>query len=343
MRRLRPTTLLKMWILLMVSIAAGGVAHALSPAGKTVPFFDGRLGPLEKRLFADAADGRLDDFSLLEAALVAGGLEDVDRLRRYRTRFDALADELRRSDDLAGSPRRRARVVLEFLHCRILHAGYSIDCTGTSEALDRGRFNCVSASVLFNCLAAEAGLRACGLEVPRHAMSRVLLPDGSLDVETTCAGWFRLAGQPQRQIELLEKRIGHDPGKHSSAARQISDVQMVALIYYNRGVDLLGKKRFSQAAAANAKALTLDPESTTARGNLLATMNNWAISLGSSGSYAQAAELLTQGLALDPNYEAFRLNYMHVHHQWVEHLRSAGLFEEALDVLARAEAVDSRQ
>ena len=35
------------------------------------------------------------------------------------------------------------------------------------------------------------------------------------------------------------------------------------MIYYNRGVDLLAEKRFAEAAAANAKALRLDPTNAT--------------------------------------------------------------------------------
>ena len=65
-----------------------------------------------------------------------------------------------------------------------------------------------------------------------------------------------------------------------SKAREVSPIQMAAMIYYNRGVDLLAEKRFAEAAAANAKALRLDPANATARGNLLATINNWSIELG---------------------------------------------------------------
>ena len=80
----------------------------------------------------------------------------------------------------------------------------------------------------------------------------------------------------------------------------------MATIYYNRGVDLLAEKRFADAAAANAKAVRLDPQNATAKGNFLATINNWAIDLGTSGEYEKAAELLRLGLAADPGYDAFR-------------------------------------
>ena len=80
----------------------------------------------------------------------------------------------------------------------------------------------------------------------------------------------------------------------------------------------------------------MDPASSTARGNLLATLNNWSIALSSANQYAEAVDLLRQGLAFAPAYEAFALNYVHVHHQWVEELCRTGRYREALEVLAQA-------
>ena len=98
-------------------------------------------------------------------------------------------------------------------------------------------------------------------------------------------------------------------------------------------MDLLGQKQFAAAVAANAKALRLDPSSVTARGNLLATINNWAVAEASARS--SPAGLLRQGLAVDPTYEMFKNNDRHVHRQWIAHCR-AEEFAQALDVLAAA-------
>ena len=49
------------------------------------------LTSLERRLFSDAADGRLDEFSLLTASLVASGVESPEVLGQYQKRLDALA------------------------------------------------------------------------------------------------------------------------------------------------------------------------------------------------------------------------------------------------------------
>jgi tetratricopeptide (TPR) repeat protein len=108
------------------------------------------------------------------------------------------------------------------------------------------------------------------------------------------------------------------------------------MVYYNRGVDLLAQKRFAEAAAANAKSLRLDPNNATARGNLLATINNWSIDLGDSQRFAEAVDLLRRGMAIDPKFEPFAQNYLHVHHQWVEYLCRQKDFDQALAILTRA-------
>ena len=241
------------------------------------------------------------------------------------------------------------------MHRRVLCGGYDLAATDLRVVLDEGALNCINATVLFNFFGGELGLPCRGLEMPSHAMSRVLLPDGAIDVETTCPRWFHLAGDPRQQTAAASEndsrplwcsRLGCQGRRdacttNSSAphkAREVSPIQLAAMIYYNRGVDLLAEKRFAEAAAANAKSLRLDPNNLTARGNLLATINNWSIHLGDSGHFAEAVALLRQGLAIDRKFDPFAQNYLHVHHQWVEHLCREGRFEEAVDILSRATA-----
>jgi tetratricopeptide (TPR) repeat protein len=336
---------------------------------------------LEQRLFADAADGRLDEFTLLDAALIASGVKDSAELVRYRKRMAAWAEELKQSGSAGGSPRQRVEVIFAFLHGKILKGKYNLQCTDLRQAIDEGRFNCVSATVLFNCLAGKLGFSCRALETPGHTLSRVFLADGPLDVETTCPQWFclqhdtqtrrvTLSGQescdspqnmpqktvadrkgtasssffekrdsPQRENQDgLQKTIGQKPDANKVKLREISPIQLTAMIYYNRGIDFLAEKHFADAAAANAKAIRLDPQSGTAWGNFLATINNWAIDLGNVGDYARAADLLRQGLELDPHYEAFTLNFAHVYHQWSQDLCKEGKYSAAVELLNRAAA-----
>ncbi len=344
-RRRRPRRFLAATIVCLSFLSTGPLGaveqeatKALAPPEALERFAD-EVSQLEQRLVADAADGRLDDHSLFRAALIASGVGREKALAGYLRRYDKLVKQLQRSRSVTSTdePLARAEAVFEFLHARLLRGQYRINCTDVREALDHGHYNCVSASVLFNCLAEAVGLEVRGLEIPGHAMSRLQAGDTSLDIETTCSDWFRLKHDPDKQAASVEKTLGTTAVAGRREARAVSPVQLVAMIYYNRGVDLLAEERFAEAASANAKALQLDPQSTAAWGNLLATVNNWAIAQGNAQRFAEARDLLGQALALDPEYESFTTNYIHVHHQWVEHLCEAAQFEEARDVLAAAE------
>jgi tetratricopeptide (TPR) repeat protein len=298
--------------------------------------FEGPISGLERDLFADAADGSLDHHTPLAAALIASGLSDANQVRRYEDRLDAWIAQLDETDAVEGTGIDEAAAIFEFMHTRILVGGYSRDTSDPREALGSGRFNCASASLLYYCLAEHFGFDVRGLELPGHAMIRLTLADQTFDVETTCPRWFQLRDDPQAQARLLARVRGKRSGADASGPREVTPIQMAAMIYYNRGIDLLAGRRYPEALAANAKALRLDPASVTARGNLLATLNNWSIHLGEAAHYAEAVERLDAGLAIDPQYPAFAANYVHVHYQWAHALCRAKQFAEAVSVLEQA-------
>ncbi len=319
---------------------AGQAAIATHPAPTGCSSLAAWAAPanrLEERLFADAADGRLEQLAPFEAALVASGAHDDENLACYRTKAHALAEQLRRSIKLDVEPRQSVQAIFEFLHAQALRGGYDLAYTDLRRVLDDGRYNCVSATVLFNYLAGAVGLDCRGLEMPGHAMSRVRLLGSVIDVETTCPEWFRLkkdAQPPQRPAATAA--IGAAAAADRSKAREVSPIQLAAMIYYNRGVDLLAEKQFRAAAEANAKALRLDSQNALARRNLLATINNWAIDMGDAQQFAEAVALLRQGMALDTTFEAFGQNFAHIHRQWAERLCREGRFAEAGRILAQA-------
>ncbi|MEN6405597.1 MAG: transglutaminase family protein [Thermoguttaceae bacterium] len=327
---------------LSIWTAAGARAPAssLDPTPRTTETrvdFGLPSGRLEKQLLDDSADGRLDRFSPLDAALVAGGIATLDDLNRYRQKAASLVERLRCSEELSEEPHRRAETVFNFLHREVFCGGYDLAYTDLRRVLDEGRFNCVSATVLFNYVAEQLGLRCCGLEMPGHAMSRVRLPDGPLDVENTFAHWQELPGAPSAPVPK-GAAIGAAASGDRSKAREVSPIQLAAMIYYNRGVDLLAAKRFDEAAALNAKALRLDPNNAVAKQNFLATLNNWSIELGNARRFGESVALLRQGLAMDPHFAAFSQNYVHVHRLWAEQLCRQDRVAEAAELLARAAA-----
>jgi hypothetical protein len=272
----------------------------------------------EAALLADAADGRLDQMPLLEAACTAGGIVDPRVLETYRRRFEHWIAELQVSGQVVGSERDKARAILEYLHNRVLTGGFVETSTTLDKPFEAGTFNCISSVVLFRCLAERFGLTAYGVETPGHAYAMVQTGAGPIVVQTTCRDWFAAGGDADVERSLLRQTIGQaaaDTSARAAAPRRLSDVGLLAVVYYNRGVDLLEAGRHDAAIAANQAALKLDAANTTARANLLAAVNNWSLELSRDGQYPQALRLLETGLQYAPDYELFHENLVALHQQ----------------------------
>jgi hypothetical protein len=91
---------------------------------------------------------------------------------------------------------------------------------------------------------------------------------------------------------------------------------LVAIVYYNRAIDLLRDGEFVEAVAANQMALRLDPSSGDARDNLLATLNNWALDLHQRGRDDQALMVLRHGLSAAPGHAKLRRNFVAISQQF---------------------------
>jgi tetratricopeptide (TPR) repeat protein len=277
-----------------------------SPAASTEPtHLDGKLSssPLEARLLADSADGRWDEHSLFIAAQIAGGTTDAELLAASLD-YSALIHDLRLNLGPSLSGEDRAAAVLAFLHRRLLFGGYDLNATTLREAFASGRFNCVSATVLYNCLAAEAGLMIQPLRLPQHTCSLLRVGDRRIRVEATCSDWFEARHRPA----AIHRSADTDDGI------PVSEVALVAMIYYNRGVEALRHNQLEEAIRLNRLALSLDPENTQAKGNLLSAINKRALNLAAQKRFKAAIELVEHGLSIDPSHSPLRQNREFIEH-----------------------------
>jgi tetratricopeptide (TPR) repeat protein len=260
------------------------------------------LSGAETALFRDAADGRLDDGSLADAALLASGVGDAEARQTLLRRIDALERDFRAS--LAGDrpePFELGRRLLVWLHGNALQGGYEEGQTDLSTLLRDGRFNCVSSAVLYNLLGRRLGLDVRGIEVPDHALAILYHGSRHADVETTNPDGFNPA-RSRAAVEAFQATTGfaYIPDRHPEQRRELSTLQLIALIHYNHGVELSRQGRYLDALLASFRALSLDREAASAVKNALATLANWSAALAREGAYGEALRITGAGLALAP-------------------------------------------
>ncbi len=275
----------------------------------------------EAMLMRDAADGALDQHSLLQAALIASGVRDELVLERYAERVQGWRATLQREAEHVTSTRDKSATVLAFLYRDVLTGPYDAGCSDLAATLDQGRYNCVTASLLFWICADALDLSPRGWHSPGHVRIKLAKPS-ELEIETTCRTWF---SQPQRSTD-------HTTG------RELSPTAMVAKLYYNRGVQALDRADFAAAVTALQRSTTLDPLDTTSQRNLLAALNNGALAHCQNEQFATALESLAMARAIDPHYPPVQANELHIRQRWVVALCEARRFAEAMDVLAASSA-----
>ena len=314
------------------------------------------ISPQEKRLLDDAADGQWDHFDLLRASLIAEGVYDSAKIDGYEKQLDRIAGVIRekaqKNPGIKDNEEELTKLIFETLHSELLTGKYDIENTNPAVSFETGSYNCVSATVLFNSLAQKSGLEVCGLEMSGHVLSRAKYGTRFADLETTCPNWFSLKTAREKQI-ATQSKIGGGQTVQTVAkpltagrtdqvdalvqmsrnTREITDVQLVAAIYYNQGYDHWQANRLPEAAVATAKALLLDPENENAWGNMIGAINN--IALGFSMEQKRhdiAAGLLDQIELIDPSFKDLKSNQYHVYSPWIRELVSVGQIEDAKTV-----------
>ena len=124
--------------------------------------------------------------------------------------------------------------------------------------------------------------------------------------------------------------LGYSYTRVRKPMREIGDVELVATIYYNVGVDFYQKERFEEAIVAYVKAARLAPNNPTILGNLKATLNNWAIQIAMKDrNFERAIQVAEQGLLLDPNFPEYKMNLPIFFHRWVDCLALENRWDEA--------------
>lgn len=265
--------------------------------------------PDEAAMLADGADGRFDDITFAEAALIASGVADSAARKAQFAVIERLVENATAATATALDPHSKGEALLRLLHAGPMNAGYELHQTDVSKILETGRFNCVSSAVLYNIVGRRLGLDLRGIEVPEHAFS--ILYDGPrhVDIETTIPEGFNPARSPEAAAKLVARTgFSYVPESHREERREVNDAGLVAIIYFNHGVTLSEQGRYPAALAMYFRGLRLDPESAALVRSALAALTGWSKTEVDAGRFDVARGVLLAGLMLTPDDSTLRRN-----------------------------------
>ncbi len=294
--------------------------------------------PLEAKLIADAADGRLDTVDVLTASLIASGVADND-VAAVAAQVRAAIAPARAQAQAQTSSMKRGDRLLRALHATVMRR-YVEGQSRVDTIVATGEFNCLSSAVLF-AVAAEGLLESPhGMLSTTHAFVRAMVDGKPVDVETTTQGGFAVDRRRLVTREFLRQR---GVGEGMSEAALLYDLQhpeevtvlaLIAALYSNRAVQAIRRGDVEGAAAA------FDRSTRLATGQLKVRVANWragllnnaALGLLRDGKAAEARGLLLVGLdgATGDTRSGLVHNLASATIELANTARAAGRFREAL-------------
>lgn len=178
---------------------------------------------------------------LTDAALLASGYEESRARQRARETLERWIGPLVRTLPSVRADRARAEQLLVALHRKGGPLGrYDMRATTLKDILQSRRYNCVSASVLYNLIAHRVGLAVGAQLLPTHARSLLSAQrEGRLErvvIETTSEAGFDPS--PEEEAAILDQvaaaRSGGGRALVSEDGVVVSSRVLVGTIYVNR-------------------------------------------------------------------------------------------------------------
>lgn len=241
----------------------------------------------EHDLLADLADSQLGNYTLLEAALVIAG-HGTDRMTTFKTVFSASLARCRQKLGVGDHRDEQLRTLFQHLNEEFLYGQYQPELYDVGQTLENGDFNCLTATILFYSLCQAQAIQVQVVWEPSHVQCWVPTSESTgILVETTASAATHAVGPQMPSSQLADRRL--------------SISQLVAKVFYNRGVCELRRQNFRHALATTWVSSMLDPGDEPARNNHRACLNNWAFAASQRNDLVLARRLLEARQSFAPD------------------------------------------
>ncbi len=196
--------------------------------------------------------------------------------------------------------------LLERLHEVVLTGGYCRQATNPIVVHRIGRFNCVSATIVFVEVCRRLRWHTAPIGRPGHVACVVSTSGRFWFVEPTLrpSVWseaIRPAGVVPHVTTGEELHGSLVSPLFPDEWQVLTPSELVGTVYFNRAVDLLAVGEFAAACRAQLVAVWLSPRSAASWENLVGILNNWAVNEVRAGRLARARKLLQWGQLIAPN------------------------------------------
>ncbi|MDZ7263765.1 MAG: hypothetical protein ONB16_04220 [candidate division KSB1 bacterium] len=272
---------------------------------------------LSDQLLADIEDGELDNFSRIEAAFLIAANNDSAQWQQGLMWFHGLVEDVRQKNIIGFDKVPSAEKLFLYLHTTwLIH--YQREATTLFDIMERKAFNCVSATVLYNLLGDEVGLKTEAFETPTHVYSIFTNIAEQVMVENTNSMGFNIMKNLQRYSEYLRQyypenealKIGLDRlyAYENSHGRRINNTELLGLIAYNLAIFWAEKKNFEQAYAKLTLAQRFNADSRSNQKFEISLYYRWGQMLFDQRDFLRAFRVMADACYRYPDNNDFRQN-----------------------------------
>jgi len=297
-----PVSVLMCFLVILTNLMLSGTAVGFNAQDLPPDEFT----PLELSFFADLADGVLQEFDHFDAFLIASGIVDADTFYACRQQLKSIRKQLTAGIDRNSDPYILGKTLLLRLHDQVFKE-YVETASFARVLLDKGKYNCLSSSILYYLTARDLGLAVSGVLVPNHTFCVLSDPRGDKRIETT----LRYGFDPGRiEVEQLKQMIRYVcvPEAVYKEEKFVAWRELLSLLYTNN-LDLAGfvvRDDYEDYLPRFRKALLFDPQNKVFKDNMLVCLNNLAVLSLETGELEKAHAFILQGRALETSESTFK-------------------------------------
>jgi hypothetical protein len=272
---------------------------------------------LSEQLLADIQDGQLDQFSRIEAAFIIASGDDSAKLQQGMGWFHALLQDIYSKNLIGFDKVPSAEKLFLYLHTTWLKT-YQREATALFDIMERKAFNCVSATVLYNLICDEVGLKTEAFETPTHVYSIFTNIVEQVMVENTNSMGFNIMNNLQRYSEYLRQyypenealKIGLDRlyAYEHAHGRRINNTELLGLIAYNLAIFAAEKEDFETAYDRLTLAQLFNADSRSNRKFEISLYYRWGQSLFEQSDFLRAFQLMADAFYRYQDNNDFKQN-----------------------------------
>lgn len=270
---------------------------------------------LQDSLASDIGDDRLDHFSLIEAAFIISGAATHQELDENTRWFESILDDIRDKriiDDFEKVA--SAEKLFLYLHTTWLNE-YQEEATTLLDIRENRKFNCVSATILYNLTCDEFGLNTMAFETPTHVYTIFTNFTENIMVENTTSIGFNIIQNLDNYSRYMARYYPQNQmyriGLHrlyayeNSKGRRITNLELLGLICYNQAYFSSKENRYADAYEYVLLAQSFNHDSRSNQRFEVNLYYKWGNQLHSGQKYSQSFTVFADAVYRYPDNNDF--------------------------------------